>query len=181
MAHVLSGRKESSPDFVSSSSALPLCMIDFVFLQARDNHLRHLLIPTRGSTKSRNSVNACHTSCLFRYSNDTSRLTWLVGGASRSRNILSSKVRYRPFTRKTKKDTSAAAEWIFEIAEESLVSFRTVGLGSSYPLSLLTNQSSHRFHAYCPPTVKIPYKVFCDFDGETKIGPFFLASVNFKF
>src|SRR5580692_5660099 len=109
MAQVLSGRNENSPDFVSSSSEPPLCMIDFVFLQARDSHLRHLLIPTSGRTKSRNSVNACHTSCRFRYSKDTSRLTWLVGGASRNLNILSSKVRYRPFTRNTKKDTSAAA------------------------------------------------------------------------
>ena len=57
-------------------------------------------------------MKACHTNCRFRYSNDTSRLTWLVGGVRRSRRRRSSKVRYLPLTRKTRKEVKAAMEWI---------------------------------------------------------------------
>lgn len=115
MAHVLSGRNANSPRFSSGSlSSLLDLSVDLVFRHALDNHLRHLLIPTRGSKKSRNSVNACHTSCRFRYSNETSRLAWADGGVKRIRRIRSIRVRYRPFTKNTRKERKAATECVVE-------------------------------------------------------------------
>ena len=95
---------------MESSSGDDVLKTDFARLQTRESKRLQREMPTSGSTKRRNSVNACHTSWRLRYSNDTSLLTWLVGGASRSRRIRSSKVRYLPFTRNTRKEAKAAVE-----------------------------------------------------------------------
>lgn len=54
-------------------------------------------------------MKACQTSCRFRYSKDTSRLTCVDGGDKRMRRIRSVRVRYRPLTRKTRKERKEAA------------------------------------------------------------------------
>src|SRR5512140_3821646 len=129
MAHVRSGRNEYSPFFSPEPASSLVLVICLVFLHHRVSHRRHRLMPTSGSTNSKNSVNACQTSCRFRYSNDTSRLTWLVGGASRIRSTRSSSVRYRPWSRKTTNEASAAPACMVDAADVHRDNRCTPGLG----------------------------------------------------
>ena len=130
MPHVRSGRKASSPWELTSFSSpvLPLSMV-FVLRQARESHLLHRLMPTRGRRKRRNSVKACQTSWRLRYSKLTSRLTWLLGGARRIRRIRSSKVLYRPLTKKTRNEAKAAIEWLVATIDDTRESNRKFALG----------------------------------------------------
>src|SRR2546423_688973 len=117
MAQVRSGRNARGPDLSIatsySSSTLEVKAI-LVLCQARLSQRRQRLMPTRGRRKRRNSVNACQTSWRLRYSNDTSRLTWLVGEVRRSLRSRSVRVRYRPLTRNTRNDAKAAMECVVE-------------------------------------------------------------------
>ncbi len=181
MAHVRSGRKAYSPVFSSFAPSAPELMIFFVLRHVRASHRLHRFMPTNGSTKRRNSVKACHTSCRLRYSNETSRLTWLVGGARRMRSTRSSSVRYLPCKRNTRNEANAADACIVDSVEVSHDSRFTLGLGPSHPSSCSSSQSSHLAHRYLPPTVTNPYMDFCSLLGATSAGPSRRASVYLRF
>ena len=182
MAQVRSGRKAYSPFFSSlPASPPPVLMIFLVLRQARASHRLQRLMPTSGSTNSRNSVKACHTSCRLRYSNDTSRLTWLVGGARRMRSTRSRSVRYLPCSRNARNDAKAAAACAVDSADVHRDSRRTVGLGPSNPPSCSSSQPSHLVQRYRPTTVTSPYSDFCHLVGGASTGPSRRASVYLRF
>ena len=96
---------------------------------ARTSQRRQRRMPTKGSTKRRNSVKACQTSCRLRYSKETSLRIWLAPDISRRRKSRSTRVRYRPCMRKTRKEASAAVECAVDAMSVSFESNLVLGDG----------------------------------------------------